>query len=476
MRILKVCTNFCSSLLLLSLFLTGTIVVSCVREDNLRPVHDNDPQAQIELAKQWFEERMYSENYLTAESDMLLYKDWMPDWEKATLHELSGIKTVEVPLLLKKVWISMSDDLLEAYEETKDPKYLLADIKLVIETDPDTGEMNDIIRETTPSLVFLQANDFDPACMDITDEFSGTVKYYTPVWQFLYAYTYENGKITNKLVKADPKTRLGGELVCFNIVLSTQIDWYLNSYEGPYITTTYEYTISVICVYDLGGGGIGGSGLGDGSGGSSGGDGSGGGGSQTGTGVGDGSNNQGPGNFKLTDNKSKEKIPMIVDYLLADCVGRKLVSEIESLNISFVYNQNHPYPASYNQNKTITWESISQFSLFEELFHAYQDKMGYIKQDSSGKITNTKNMEAEAKLALYQYAVKIGATSGLPGSLIIWKNAFDPYIASPTTANYQKMLEFLDTFQLFGYEYANKSELSSARTTNNATAILNCQN
>ena len=127
------------------------------------------------------------------------------------------------------------------------------------------------------------------------------------------------------------------------------------------------------------------------------------------------------------------------------------------------------------ENAAEQLEIIEAKQWFEELFHAYQDKMGYIKRDSNGKIINMKNMEVEAKLALYQYIVKIGATSGL-SQRQLWQDAFDPYIANPTTANYQKMLDFLSNFQLFGYEYANKTELSSTRTTNNATTILNCQN
>ena len=464
----------CSALLLSSILLTGIIVVSCVRQESLDLKENAAEQLEIIEAKQWFEERMYSENYLTGESEMLLYKEWIPRWSEAKLQQLSENKIVEVPLMFKKFRATIAQEVFKLYEETKDPRYLLVDIKLIIEKDSATGEMKDLIREIIPSLDYLQSQDFDPACLFRADEFSGAVKYYTPDWQFVYAHIYENGEIVGNLVKAEPETRSAGGFLCYEIITVIPVNWYLNDMvDGDYITTTYQYSVSIECYYSsgAGGGGDGGNGNGNGSNFDQVGENNGGG----GNGNGQNQTNQGLGNFNLTDDKSKETIPRVTNYLLADCVGRKLVSEIESLNISFVYNKDHQYPASYNQNKTITWESISQFSMFEELFHAYQDKMGYIKRDSNGKIINMKNMEVEAKLALYQYVVKIGATSGL-SQRQLWQDAFDPYIANPTTANYQKMLDFLSNFQLFGYEYANKTELSSTRTTNNATTILNCQN
>ena len=151
---------------------------------------------------------------------------------------------------------------------------------------------------------------------------------------------------------------------------------------------------------------------------------------------------------------------------------------MESLGIIFKYdsNPNSEFSASYiNKDKEIIWTSMSNFILFEELFHAYQYKVGYVKIEN-GKIANLKNMEVEAKLALYQYAIKTGATSGLPVDPQIWRDAFDPYIASPTPANYQKMLDFLGNGRIFGQGYINMTESSASRTTNNASTLLNCQN
>ena len=214
---------------------------------------------------------MYSENYLSTELGMQLYKEWMPAWDKAELQELSGNKVVEVPLMFKKIRASVSDDLLQAYKETNDPKYLIADIKLIIEKDSATGEMRVLIREITPTLEYLQANDFNPICLSRMDELSGSVKYFTPDWQLIYIYTYENGEITKGLT-VNPRTR-SGEEYCFTFTELVITDWYLNSPDGPYITTTYGYTFITYCISaedsgiddsGSGGGGSGGSGPGSG--------------------------------------------------------------------------------------------------------------------------------------------------------------------------------------------------------------------
>ena len=247
--------------------LTGIIVVSCVRQESLDLNENAAEQLEIIEAKQWFEERMYSENYLTGESEMLLYKEWIPRWSEAKLQQLSENKIVEVPLMFKKFRATIAQEVFKLYEETKDPRYLLVDIKLIIEKDSDTGEMKDLIREIIPSLDYLQSQDFDPACLFRADEFSGAVKYYTPDWQFVYAHIYENGEIVGNLVKAEPETRSAGGFLCYEIITVIPVNWYLNDMvDGDYITTTYQYSVSIECYYSSGAGGGGGGGNGNGNG------------------------------------------------------------------------------------------------------------------------------------------------------------------------------------------------------------------
>ena len=256
MRKLKVFSKLCSSLLfssllLLSLFLTGIIVASCVREENLRPIYDNDPQTQVGQAKQWFEERMYSENYLTAESGMLLYKDWMPDWKNATVHQQSGSKTVEVPLLLKK-WIGLiSEEIAAEYDRTKDPKYLQNFTKLVIKTDLKSGETVDFIMQIFPSLkYFEQSGNLDSSSyLNVDKQFDGNLFYYDPYWLLVSGFRYSDGRVTGKFNAIDnladtPVSTRGSDPMqdCFEEITYGWTEWSFNNNDLIYLNNFYMHT------------------------------------------------------------------------------------------------------------------------------------------------------------------------------------------------------------------------------------------
>ena len=66
-------THF-ASLLFLSIFIAGTIIVSCVREEVINLKEKSYEQSEIMDAMQWFEERIYAENYMLSQSGMQLYK------------------------------------------------------------------------------------------------------------------------------------------------------------------------------------------------------------------------------------------------------------------------------------------------------------------------------------------------------------------------------------------------------------------
>ena len=395
---------------------------------------------------------------------MQLYKDWIPDWSNAYIGKSTTEKTIEVPMMFKTRSNSVSPEAMERYLQTNDPKYLQNMTRLVIRTGLDTDQWCDFIMKVVPAVRFLDngGNLEEVTYMNTGDNFDGSVMYYkTSDWDIINGWVYEDGEITGSFSSKEPYAPLtrvhAAQSMCIYEIIYSWNEY--TDHKGQIVQFGGTITYDLLYCYpmedgggDSGDGGSGGSNYGNPT----------------------GQSGQNPGNFKLTDEKSKEMIPMVTSYLLENCVGTNLVSNIESLNISFVFKEDHKYLASYTRDKKITWSSMSTFVLFEELFHAYQDKMGYIKRDGSGNITNMKNMEVEAKLALYQYTVKTGATKALPVDPQAWRDAFDPYIGSPTPANYQKMLDFLSNWQLFGTEYANKTELSTTRTTNNATTILKC--
>ena len=159
-------------------------------------------------AKQWFEERMYSENYLSNESGMQLYKDWMPDWKRATVHQLAKSKTVEIPLIFNKQINAVSPDAYEEYERTKDLKYLQNDIKLVIETSLSTGEKRDFIMNIAPSLKYINLQEKGHnSYRNIDTNFDGMVIYFNLEWNLVNEWRYADGKIFRKIVTSDiPET------------------------------------------------------------------------------------------------------------------------------------------------------------------------------------------------------------------------------------------------------------------------------
>jgi len=123
---------------------------------------------------------MYAENYMSSESGMQLYKDWMPDWKKATVHQLSESKTVEVPLVFTNMANAVSAEAYAEYERTKDLKYLQNDTRLVIETYTETGKKRDFIMKMAPSLEYiLFENKGSSSYLNVDEYFDGTVRYGT---------------------------------------------------------------------------------------------------------------------------------------------------------------------------------------------------------------------------------------------------------------------------------------------------------
>ena len=152
--------------------------------------------SEIAEAKQWFEQRMYSQNYLLNGNGMQLYTDWRPDWNKATMHELSGSYTVEIPIVFTKQFSFVSSQLQAEYEKTKDPKYLASETRLIIETNLNTGKKQDFIMLVSPSLKYVESSSKrQNSYLNMDSNFDGMVLYYTPNWDFANGWSFSGGKI-----------------------------------------------------------------------------------------------------------------------------------------------------------------------------------------------------------------------------------------------------------------------------------------
>jgi len=215
-------------------------------------------------AMQWFEERIYAENYMLSESGMQLYKDWMPDWNGATANQLSECRTVEIPLMLTKQINFIFPQAYDKFEKTKDPKYLLNDIRLVIETNSSTGHRDDFIMKIVPSLKYLeQVSDLEGnSYLNMDENFDGIVFYYDPNWNFVNGVRYSDGKVTGKLYGVDKQadvsvpTRLEDVwYFCLHVDVYEWMEWtYNNSERTDYSNFTYYTELACFPQEDYNGG------------------------------------------------------------------------------------------------------------------------------------------------------------------------------------------------------------------------------
>lgn len=126
----------------------------------------------------------------------------------------------------------------------------------------------------------------------------------------------------------------------------------------------------------------------------------------------------------------------MLETLYQDAAGKRLITALKDWDITFKYNGQLTYLAMYSKNM-IQWncsETIPELVLLEELVHALQSMNRKIRSD------NKMNMEIEAKIALYKYAVKNGLQEELVDGYKKWHNAILPYLENPTADNYHALV------------------------------------
>ena len=194
---------------IISLLLVSTaFTISCTRDEVTTTQPDATLQPQIADAQQWFEQQMYTNNYLLNENGMQLYTDWRLDWGKAAIHELSTGYTVEVPILFTNQSTLISSQLRAEYERTGNSKYLATKASLVIETNLTTGKKQDFIMVVSPSLKYVESNSKGQnSYLSMDNDFDGMVIYYTPSWDFANGWGFSDGKIDRQATNRESQTR-----------------------------------------------------------------------------------------------------------------------------------------------------------------------------------------------------------------------------------------------------------------------------
>lgn len=186
--------------------------------------------------------------------------------------------------------------------------------------------------------------------------------------------------------------------------------------------------------------------------------------------------------FDYDSCSNNPQIKQIFEDLQLDCAGRGLFENLSQMytypKIKILYDPNLPAMSSFNRSQiAIKWNfyidqsDIGSSSLYflHELFHAYQFGVGYIEQTG-----NTINAEVEAFMSMYKYAIKYNLTGQLPvKAYTYWENSFGAYEDSPTTENYNKMVNFVRESNPI-YNEQNFPDIPEKRTISNIQNIFNC--
>ncbi|MCK9627120.1 MAG: hypothetical protein M0R37_00845 [Bacteroidales bacterium] len=175
---------------------------------------------------------------------------------------------------------------------------------------------------------------------------------------------------------------------------------------------------------------------------------------------------------------SASDIPEIKNALLSllnDCATRCLLENNFNIygKIPIVKTTGYNLFAFGTETHSIKWnvDGFDNTNLFliHELFHAYQHGVGYT-EDASRDI----NTEIEAFMAEYKYAVKYGLFECLPGTADKWEKSFGAYLISPTSENYDKMINHIRNLQEGAYQESEFPDDVDKRNINNISTIFNC--
>jgi hypothetical protein len=433
---------------LLSLtFIVFVMVVACVKQD-IQPI----PQTAVKVrnldrvlkAIEWLNNELPPNTKSTTE--------WIPLWESAFTEESNTSQTVEVPLSFLKEQLIVLPECKNKFIQTKDYKYLQNITRLIVETNPKTGEIRGYFMSIVPSLNYLEKTNFKPfnnSYLDRDSQFTGCIIFRDLEGKLVNGWIYLDGRIISSMKPAfttTPATKVTE--YCQTTYTVYYTEWTHNNndiitygnFSFSESTSCWTVDYSQASIDDMNGGGGGGPGS------------YGGGDAVTDDGI-------------IYDEQSLTLIKPVIDNIRQDCAGSALLNSLTNYGIKFEYVVGQGNPMSFRpDSKRITWylEIVSAPQVFHELFHAYQQMSGW-------SLSNNLNAEIEAYLAFYKYSIKNGFD--LPNSPAPerWHNAFQPYIVNPTQNNYQTMAEFVRNLG-----YPNYFDNPDLRSTPNVNSIFNC--
>jgi len=482
-------------------------IVACVKQD-IQPIpkttdRSSDP-VRVMKAIEWLNNALPPNTKSTTE--------WVPQWEMAFTEESSSSQTVEVPLGFFKEYLVVLPDCNAKYIQTKDIKYLQNISRLIVETNPKTGETRGYFMCIAPSLKYLEKTNFKfdkSTYLKRDSQFDGYIIFKDIQGNLVNGWAYSDGKITSSLkpVKSNvPSTKadewelkcpagycvansipalgwtqsslatLIEDVECFQLIpsggggdpnggynptkLSVTIIKIGEGYvigEGEYdflgaITVTAIPAITMGYEFDKWGGDF----------------------------SSYGSNPTfnfaiispliGIAYFILDDGIDYDDTSMgfikpAIDKIKQNCGGTAFLSGLKDFGINFRYVSGQADMLFSAINRSVTYYLLGtayETQVIHELIHAYQ----YI---NSSNLTSL-NKEIEAFFGMYKYFKKYGITETEINST--WGPAFQPYYDSHTPENYALMTEFVRHYN--NDRYINFIDTESCRNTSNVDVFFNC--
>ena len=395
-------------------FIISTIcfVGSC-QKDSFEVTNEAYPEtvvlsSEIISIKDEFQQK-YSEEKTTRSSTedyTILFKNLYPLWEKAFTEEKGNEKIVLVPIIAPLKNVNINFDCAEKYRQTKDEWYLNTQTLLCFKTNKQTNEEAFFFMSITPSVHYLESNNFDLSKnLYFTRDslFDGKVLYHDIFSNFVNGWEYTEGKITGyEYPKNQSSTRSTGGTTCFEVWTVTAVDYYytVNGGAPKYNFTRYTFSSSYHCVASTGSGNQSAIWWID---------------DNSSTGGEDGGGGYAPSSIEPNDkiksiaktvDMTKEQVPFlnraIDEFIDEGCMQKALYDALVVKNVKIDFGMmTNTAPGGYNpRTKKISFsnnEDITSETLKEELFHAWQDAFypgGISQYLNVGKV----NIEFEAKL------------------------------------------------------------------------------
>jgi hypothetical protein len=229
------------------LFLLAGMVYACMDDEVFSPRTSLSPE--VSVAQKWYESQVPKGWMPWKSASGTQTNTYKPDWQKAFYEENDDWKVTEVHLVGEERLVFVGSDCVEKYEETKDERYKVSDIRLLIRTNKETKETDGFIMIVYPDLQYAEMNlnhplkDFSYLKKNDID-FGGMIHYHSMDGEYLNGWKYTEGLayavLREENLGDDSENSLRASQICDYVCVWTDhyLDWY-NGNTGEYYWTQW---------------------------------------------------------------------------------------------------------------------------------------------------------------------------------------------------------------------------------------------